>query len=328
MVSRATLVRQLSANRIYPILLITFVVLALSTQNFASQLNLRGTLTTASTNILVAAGLTLVLVCGEIDMSVGSTVSLATMLAVGWQSMLGLAGAVLVAVLAGGLVGLVNGILVARLGVNSILATLGTMIIVNGAALSVANGGTVSAEDITPALRMQEPIWQFLTLTSAIALAAALVLHVALSQTPWGRSLYVVGGSEDGGRLAGLRTDRLRTSAFVLCGLMAAGGGVLLGLGLNTGSPSFGASTMFTVIAAAVVGGTSLLGAEGGVLKSLAGVLTLQFITNAMTLAGVKTFTQTIVNGTILLVVVLLDSYFGRRRRLAWASRSIESGQQ
>jgi ribose transport system permease protein len=311
-------------HRVYALLAITVVALSIINSGFLTELNIRGLLTRASVNLLVVAGLTVVLLCGHIDLSVGSVVALGGMVAVGWQDRLGTAGAVVAALVVGLLIGFINGVLVTRLKINSLLATLAMMIVVNGLALSIANGRTVSSLNIQPSLALEQPVALFFSIASLAAIAAVLVLHVAVSQTPWGRDLYIIGGSDDDGRLSGVPVGRSVTSAFMISGLTAAAGGAILSIGLDTGSPLFGASTLFTVIAAAVVGGASLFGAEGSVLGSAVGVLVLECVNNGMNLASVPTDQQTVVNGVILLAVVLLDSYFGRRRRRAWNIRTIE----
>ncbi len=316
--------RVIVMHRVYALLAIAVVALSILNSGFLTEINIRSLLTEASVNLLVVAGLTVVLLCGHIDLSVGSVVALGGMVAVGWQDRLGTAGAVVAALAVGLVIGFINGVLVTRLKINSLLATLAMMIVVNGVALSVANGRTVSSINIQPSLALEQPVALFFSIASLAAIAAVLVLHVAVSQTPWGRDLYVIGGSDDDGRLSGVPVGRSVTSAFMISGLTAAAGGTILSIGLDTGSPLFGASTLFAVIAAAVVGGASLFGAEGSVLGSAVGVLVLECVNNGMNLSSVPTDQQTVVNGVILLAVVLLDSYFGRRRRRAWNIRTIE----
>jgi ribose transport system permease protein len=316
--------RRLTENRVYPLLILVITVNIALNPGFISDLSLRGLLTKAATSLIVVAGLAIVLICGQIDLSVGSTVALGTMVAIGWQPYVGSIGAGVLAVAVGALVGVVNGVLVSIFKVNSILATLGVMIVVNGVSLSFAAGGTVSGVDIEASLAIQQPIAAILTPASITAVLVVLVLHLLVSQTPWGRALYIIGGGDDDGRLSGLPTVRILISAFAVSGAAAALGGVILGIGLNTGSPLFGETVLFTVIAAAVVGGVSLYGAEGTVLGAAVGVLSLEAVINGMNLARITTDIQTIVNGAILLVVVLLDSYFGLRRRRRWSQRMID----
>jgi ribose transport system permease protein len=231
--------------------------------------------------------------------------------------------AALAAVLAGLVVGVINGVLVAYARIASILVTLATMIVIKGVALTVADRNTVSGIDIGTSLWMQSPLGLLFSPTSLLAIGVVVVVQLVLSQTVAGRTLYVIGGSDDGGRLSGIPTERYLVAAFAACGGLAAAAGVVLSLGLNTGSAYFGDSTVFTVVAAVVVGGTSLLGAEGSAIKSAMGVLFMAVIAFAFAMRGMPTFILQVVTGAILLSIVLLDSYLGLRRRRAWRLRRI-----
>jgi ribose transport system permease protein len=318
----------LANNAIYLLLVVALLVAWQASPSFSTLIGLQGTLTTASVNLLVVAGLSLVLICGEIDLTVGSMVGLGSMIAVGTQDALGPIPAAMLAVLAGAFIGAISGVLVAKVRVASILVTLGGMITVNGIAQSLANGQTVSANGIGPSIWIQETIAGLFTPTSLIAIGVVVVLQLILWQTPVGRAWYLIGGSDDRGRFSGIRTDLLLISAFVISGATAALGGVVLGIGLNTGSPAFGDTTLFVVIAAAVVGGTSLFGAEGSVAKSALGVLFLAVISTAMTDANVASWAQNVVNGSILVIVLLIDSTVRRHAKRLFQFRIIERGRQ
>jgi ribose/xylose/arabinose/galactoside ABC-type transport system permease subunit len=314
--------RGIERFRIFVLLGAAVVAAASASPQFLTVVNIRGLLNVASTNVLVAAGLTIVMIAGEIDLSVGSTLALTGMIAMVLQP-LGVELAVLVALAVGMGIGLVNGLLVSRLRISSILVTIGTMIVIKGIALSVADGQNVSGSDLRASLAVQSPVLGLLSPTSLVAVVVITALHVVLWQTVQGRTLYVIGGSEDRGRLSGIPAERYLIAGFMVSGVMAALAGSLLSLGLFTGSPYFGDSTAFTVIAGVVVGGTSLLGAEGSVLRSALGVLLLAIVANVFSISGVPTFILSIVTGAILLAVVLLDSYLGHRRRRDWLLRRI-----
>lgn len=320
--TRVRLWRFLENERIYPVLVLAFAVAAVVAPSFTTSEGIRGLLNLASTNLIVVSGLTIVLLCGEIDLSVGSVVALSGMVAMGWQSRFGTLGAALAALLVGAIIGGVNGVLVTRFKIGSLLATLATMILVQGIALSVAHGRTVSGTDLQASLWIESPLWIF-SPTSLIAIAVVLLLELVVWQTASGRAFYVIGGSGDKGRLSDIRTDRYLVIAFILSASCSALGGVLLSMGLLTGSPAFGASTLFAVVTAAVVGGTSLLGAQGSVLKSALGVMLLAVINTVFAFEGFPTYVLNIVTGVILLSVVLLDSYLGLRHRRGWNRRLI-----
>jgi len=318
----AAIVRGIERFRIFILLGVVLLAAGSISPHLLTTGNIRGLLNVASTNVLVAAGLTVVMIAGEIDLSVGSTLALTGMIAMVLEP-LGVAVAVLAALAAGMGIGLVNGLLVSRLRISSILVTIGTMIVVKGIALSVANGQNVSGTDLQASLAVQSPVLSVLSPTSIVAIVVVTAFQIILWQTVYGRTFYVIGGSEDRGRLSGISTDRYLVAAFLISGFAAALAGSLLSLGLFTGSPYFGDSTAFTVIAGVVVGGTSLLGAEGSVLRSTLGVLLLAIVANVFSISGVSTFILSIVTGAVLLAVVLLDSYLGHRRRRDWGLRRI-----
>lgn len=312
---------RLVAERIYPLLAIVLVFSAAFAPDFATTANLRALLDLCATDALVVAGLSVVLITGEIDLTVGAVLGLAGMFAIGWESALGLPGSIAVALAIGGGIGLINGFLVGRLRLNSITVTLAGLIAIGGISLSFKNGQTVSGPNINASLWIQHPIWQVLTPAIIITLALVGVLQLLMSQTTFGRTFYLIGGSENRGRLAGISSTRYIVSAFVLSGVMAALGGVVLSLGLDTGSPFFGQNEDLTVIAAAVVGGTSLFGAEGSIAKSVLGVLLLDAVANALDLVSAPSYVQPIAYGAILLAVFFIDGYWGARRRLLWLAR-------
>ena len=318
----ANIFRGLSRFRIFILLAITIIVAAATTPQFLTVVNIRGLFNVASINVLVAAGLTVVMVAGEIDLSVGSTLALTGMIAMVLQPF-GVELAILAALAAGTGIGLINGLLVTRLRINSLLVTIGTMIVVKGIALSVADGQNVSGTELWASLAVQSPVLGLLSPASIAAIVVVAVLQLVLWQTAPGRTLYVIGGSEDRGRLSGIPTGRYMIAAFMICGFTAALAGSLLSLGLFTGSPYFGDSTVFTVVAGVVLGGTSLLGAEGSALRSALGILLLAVVADVFSISGIPTFVLSIVTGAVLLAVVLLDSYLGRRRRRDWGLRRI-----
>lgn len=317
------ILRIIETERIYLLLALAIVAVVILEPGFANPLSVRGVLNQAAPSLIVATGLTLVLICGQIDLSIGSTLALAGMVAISLQPELGVWPAALAGIGAGVLVGLVNGVLVAYARIASILATLASMIAVQGIALTIADRNTVSGIDIGTSLWIQSSIATVLSPTILAALAVVISAQIVLSQTAVGRTIYLIGGSDNGGRLSGIRTERYLVAAFAACGGLAAGAGVLLSLGLNTGSAYFGESTVFTVIAAVVIGGTSLLGAEGSALRSALGVLFMAIIGFGFAMGGIPTFILQVVTGTILLGIVLLDSYLGLRRRRAWRLRRI-----
>jgi L-arabinose transport system permease protein len=290
-----------------------FVIFALAVPGFVAPGNLADVLVAVSTVGIVGCTMLFCLAAGDVDLSVGSTVALAGVLA-GLLLQRGFAApvAVLVPLLAGALIGLVNGIAVARLGVNALIATLATMQIVRGLAYLASDGGSVGISDANftrlGQLKLgviQSPVL-FMTLFFV-------VFGLLLNKTIFGRNTLAVGGNSQAAHLAGIDVIKTRIGIFVLQGVAAALAGVLLASRVSSGTPRSGEGLELAVISGCVLGGVSLTGGVGSISGMIAGVLIMGMVKNAMDLKNVPTFWQMVASGGILLAAVLLDRWKNRR---------------
>jgi ribose transport system permease protein len=258
---------------------------------------------------LVAIGQTVVVVTGGIDLSVGSTMSLAAVMAA--MAMNGHDGRIfqgtLLCLAVGAGIGLANGLAVSRFRVQPIVATLGALSIVQGLALLRSNNGPQGlAPPKLQALVYGDvgPVPQaVLVLVVAFALGGFI-----LRRTRFGMQLYALGGSEQAARLTGIHVMRLQIAAYVLCGCFSGLAGVLLSARLGIGDPISGQVFLLTSVAAVAIGGTSLFGGRGGLAGTIAGVLILTILNNVLTLRGVGTYPQQLITGLLIVVVVALYS--------------------
>jgi ribose transport system permease protein len=256
---------------------------------------------------VIALGMTYVIVAGCIDLSVGSTVALCSvLLGVSLRSGLQPLAAVALALTAGVIIGTVNGLLVTRLSLAPFLATLGTMGIARGAAFLISGGEPISG--VSESLRsLYVTSWSIVPL-SVYLIAALLGLGtLLLAITSWGRRLYAVGSNERAATLAGVAVGRLRTMAYALAGLCAAIGGVLLTARLDSAQPLAGSLYELDAIAAVVIGGGSLSGGKGDLTGTFLGVFLILELRNAVTIVGLPTHAQPLVIGVLLVVAVALD---------------------
>jgi ribose transport system permease protein len=253
----------------------------------------------------MALGETLVIFTGCIDLSVGSTLALSGIVAVILQGPLGPWPAIAVGILSGTGVGALNGLIVTRLGVNAFIATLGTMIGISGVAFTVSGGQPLSPANIGFGLPINNGLIWWLTPPAVAFVAACILLHVVITRMRLGRNLMSVGGSREASRRAGLRPNAYVFGSFVASGTCSGIAGVMLALGLATGSPIIGAQSVLPVVASVVLGGASLLGGSGSVVKTMVGVLIIGSLSTAMNIANVASWDQDIVIGAVLLVVVL-----------------------
>jgi ribose transport system permease protein len=296
--------------------LILFVVLSITSGPFLHASNLINILDQQASTLNIAAAGTLVLVAGGLDLSVGATYGLTTVIA-GEIALHGSPGlAIAVAIGAGLVVGLVNGLIVTVLKINPLIATLAMSFVISGAALKVTSGNLVVLSATSGFFKFANAQW--LTVPSAVwmSLVFVVVLALLLSRTTFGRRVVAAGGNAEAARLAGVRVNLVRVVTYVLSGGAAGLGGVIdTSRLLSAQAGSGGSQLAFTVLAGIVVGGTSIAGGEGSVVRTAIGVLFIALIGNGFNLLGVDPLYQQIVLGLILIAAVALDVWARGRRR-------------
>ncbi|MDQ0469931.1 ABC transporter permease [Labrys wisconsinensis] len=262
---------------------------------------------------IIVVGMTILLVSGAFDLSVGSVLALAsTVVAILLLAKVPMPLAISAALLVGAGTGLANGLIVTVLGVNPLIATLGTMSVARGAALVFTEGFSLSGLPAdfgvfgkTQLLGLPVMAW--------IMLAIVVAGDVALRRTRFLRQVYFIGGNEKAAALSGIPVNRVRVACFTLSGLLAAVAGVLLASRLMSGTPTAGNALELQVLAAAVIGGASLRGGEGTIFGAVLGVVFVALISNAMTMLAVSIYWQMIVTGLVLVTAVAVDM-LGRRK--------------
>jgi ribose transport system permease protein len=315
--SRPAIWRRIIATREIPLLgLIAVVVLVMSIASpyFFSASNFRAMAIGLVPTAIITIGMTLLLVSGAFDLSVGSVLALTgTVVALLIVRGAPVVVAVPITALAGAGIGLVNGVLVTRLSVNPLVATLGTMSVARGLALVLTEGYSVSG--LPPSFGfMGVASWFGVPIMVVITIAMIVVADLALRHTRALRQLYYVGSNETAARLSGISVDLVRIVAFVATSLLATLAGILLASRLMAGTPTAGSGLELQVLAAAVIGGASLRGGEGTVLGGFLGVVFVALINDAMTMLAVSIYWQMVVIGVVLTVAVALDMLVRRRQ--------------
>jgi len=298
-------------NRALLMLVLLFLGLSAFAPNFFSTHNVTTILKGASLNAIVAIGFTVIFILGQLDLSIGAVVMLCGMLSIGLQPKFGWAGSIIIAVLAGGSVGLVNGLLVVKARINSFIVTLGTMTVVLGLMHLYSKGGSKAIDDFRFADWLETPLLTFFPPIVIITLVMVLAFTVFLNRTPMGRAFFIIGGNPETAWLAGLKRDSYLIAGFVICGLTAAVGGILFAAGLSsmTSAAILGNRTLMTVLSAVIIGGALLSGGKGSVLKSYFAVLMLTTLFNGIGCFGLGFEVQIFVNGVILALVVLYEAF-------------------
>ena len=296
--------RLLAAYGIFVALAGLFLFLTITKPDtFFTSGNLQNVLRQNSFTTVLAVGVTLTILTGGIDLSVGSVVALSGVLC---ADRLASGSGIPVAILVGAAAGLVNGALITRVRIPPFLVTLATMLIVRGAAQKLTSGRTIPVPDaIAPSFAvLSDGMVPVAIMAAVLALAA-----FALARTPFGRHLYAVGGNPEAARLCGIRVPRVLLVVYVLCGLLAGLAGVMVASRLSSGYPNAGLFFELDAVAAAVVGGTSLFGGRGSIVGTLAGAFFIGILNNGLNLYEVQHYDQQMVKGAVLLLATSLDRW-------------------
>jgi ribose transport system permease protein len=299
-------------------LVVLCVALSLASPYFFTLRNVFNVLQGMSTIGIMAVGTTIVLIAGGLDLSVGSVLAVGAVLTARLMTYDGLNPwlAVAVGLAAGGALGLVNGVLVTKVRIVPFIATLGTLSIARGLAFLLATGGAASVASNVP---MRDPGVAFLgagyvgpvPVPVILMLLFVGVAAVLLSRTVLGRQIYAVGSNARAARLSGISVERVQLITYVVAGVLSAIAGVVTTGLLSTASTNLGQGVELDVIAAAVIGGTSLSGGEGTVIGTLIGAAIMAVVRNAFVLLGLPLHLQIMIIGVVILLAVGLD----RRRR-------------
>ncbi len=295
------------------VLAILFIACSFFVENFLSWRNMQGLALAVSMTGMVACTMLFCLAAGDFDLSIGSVVACAGVLAavvmnktesitLGVSAGLGI----------GALVGVTNGYVVAKLRINALITTLATMQIVRGFGFIISDGTAVGIglEDFftlgsSALFGVPTPVW-----ITAVCFA---IFGFILNRTVFGRDTLAVGGNSEASHLAGIAVDRVKIIIFTAQGMMAAFAGIVLASRITSGQPNTSQGFELEVISACVLGGVSLTGGVGSMAFVIAGVLIMGIVQNAMNLLNVATFYQYVARGLILLAAVLFDRWKRRR---------------
>ncbi len=302
-------------NMIWFLLLIGIIVFGLRIPKFFSTANLFNVLLHSSPLGILVLGETLVLLTGNFDLSIESTVGFTAMLAA-WlmgtgavSAHLGMspALAVLIMIATGALIGLFNGFFVVKLSMNAFIVTLAMLIVLRGATINLVNGNIIRNIPTGFTLIAGTKVGP-ISVMVLVFLLFYFLFHFVLTRVTFGRRLYAVGDNRDAAFASGINTGRTVIGAFVLAGALASIAGWMLAARFEAVAPNLGSGMVFDVMAAAVIGGVSLSGGKGNVAGALGGVLLLGMIQNVLNLSVVSPFYVDMIRGAVVFVAVLIDS--------------------
>ncbi len=295
--------------------IILSAILSISTDVFLTTANLFSVMRAFSLVAIMAIGETMVILTGGIDLAVGSTMGLAGLITAlliqgGYPTPL----AVLAGLLSGVVVGFFNGVMITGLRLPPFIATLGTMSIGRGLMYWITHGWSVTIpQEQTSFLFLGQGYVGPVPVPVIVMFALMLVSGIFLSRTFLGRYIYAVGGNEEAARLSGIRVNLVKVLVYTISGACCAVAGLILLARMVSAQPMAGLGIELYVIAAAAIGGTSLMGGEGTIFGSLMGAAMMGILQNGMVLVGIDTYAQQAVVGTVIILAVTLDQWRQRR---------------
>lgn len=291
-----------------------FLVLTFSSDVFLTSGNLLNLADQSAALGILACGMTLVIIAGGFDLSIGAIFAVTAIVGAKVTNSSGAELGVLAALTSGMALGLLNGLLATVGRLNPFVATIATTLVFRGLALAISGGFLVAISDASFG-NLSQPRVLDVRISVFIFAAFALFCAFLLNRTVYGRHLFAVGGNAEAARLSGVRVNRVRALAYVLMGFASALGGVLVASRTLTVDGNTGTGIEFDAIAAVLVGGTSVMGGEGAIWRTILGVFLLALVGNGFNLLGTDPLYQRIFTGAIIILAVGSDAWIRRGKR-------------
>ncbi|MCQ2510528.1 MAG: ABC transporter permease [Lachnospiraceae bacterium] len=302
------------------ILLVIFIIIStILSSDFLTVGNFFNLLQQASIPGIVAIGMTLVILLGGIDLSVGSVLAFSGMVtAMIVEAMPGMGGmfvGIIVGLAIGAVMGLVTGLLIARLGLPDFIASLAMMEIARGAALLTTSGNPVFGLSEEFHVIGGGFLFGKVAISGIFWILLTVIFFLILKYSVFGRSLFAIGGNREAAMLSGIKTKRNYALTYMLSGLLSGFAGILTASWMSTGQPTAGTGYELDAIAASVIGGASLSGGIGSIAGTFGGVFLLRIITNIFNLVGLPSYYQRIAKGIIIIIALLLNKFVATDRK-------------
>jgi ribose/xylose/arabinose/galactoside ABC-type transport system permease subunit len=299
-------------------LIVLFIVMSFATPNFLTIKNLTDLLYHSVTYSILALGVTLTIVAAACDLSIGGTMVFAGVIMIGLQQYIPIWFAGLLAILAGAVIGFINGFFSVHQKTEPFIITLGMGILLRGVVMQLTDGRPISGTNMAyvnlgnKGIKLAEGME--IPYLVIIGIVMIVLFHLLLTRTSYGRNLYAIGGDYNVAVYSGINAMKQKWMAFVISGITAAIGGILLSARFNSASAIYGDQTALIVNCSVVVGGTSFAGAIGGIWQSVVGVFLLQVIETSMNLLGLSSYTQKAIEGILIVLIIGMDLYSIKRK--------------
>ncbi len=291
-------------------LIVLMVVITIINPNFLTTNNLLNLLLQVTANGFIAFGMTFVILTSGIDLSVGSILALSSAITAGLiANGMPVPLDIVVALLLGGVLGMINGLLISFGKLAPFIVTLATMTIFRGATLVYTNGNPITQGMSNSYLFKFLGQGYILGIPFPVILmfAVFIILYIVLHKTAFGKSVYALGGNEKAAYISGIKLNKVKILIYTISGVMTSISGLIITSRLSSAQPTAGASYEMDAIAAVVLGGTSLMGGKGRLIGTLIGALIIGVLNNGLNIIGVSAFWQQVVKGVVILIAVMLD---------------------
>ncbi|MHC1783244.1 MAG: ABC transporter permease [Anaerolineaceae bacterium] len=303
-------------NGFIVIFVILIVFLSLATKTFMVQQNIFTVLRQAAIISIVAIGEMLIMLLGGMDVSLGALLGFSGIVAASLMVQYNFSPlmACLASMAVGSLVGLINGLLVTKVRINSVIATLGMMNVLGGMALAYTQGKTIVGPQLDKIAFISRGYVGPIPFPVILMVIFYILFFIILNKTIFGAQIYAIGNNEKASWLAGIKVDRIKILSFVLAGLLAGFSGFMQTSRQGSATSSMGSEFLFPILTAVILGGISLSGGKGKVQNTMIAAIFLMTITNGMVLLGISLYTQGIISGLILIFALSLDRLRIRQR--------------
>lgn len=292
---------------------VLLVFMAIFYPSYFSFSTFKGLLIQISVYGIVACAMTIAIIGGEFDLSVGSILPFSTLLFAYLMPRIGIFASIVLILITGGVIGAVNGFFVSILKLNAFIVTLSTMLAVEGIMLTFCNGMPIPAFNQATRAFGTGNIGG-IAYIAILFFICVLITHYVLTKTAFGRNVFATGGNYNVAEYAGISVKKIKFLLFVILGFASAFAGVLLTCRLQAGSPLYGSDVSMSVVSATVLGGTSLSGGRGSVFRTFLGMVFIGMLSQIFTHINAYAYLQQLIQGAVVVAIVILDAWNNRKR--------------
>lgn len=293
-------------QKILLIILAIGIFLSFRSEHFLTFQNITNIFLGISFEGMIVIGMALLIIIGEIDLSVGSIMAFGSVLSIIFQPY-GVVTGIIAGIIGGVIFGLINGLLVTKLRLPSIAVSLGTMVFLKGIVFALTKEHTITGTNENFVLISQTEVFK-IPIPVILFIILLIIFEIILQKSFFGRGVFAIGGNATASKFFGIKVDRARILCFTITGFLSGLAGVMLAGKLNIASGNIGQYSNVFVITAVLLGGISMEGGEGSILKAFQGILLLGIMNNAMVIMKISPFVQEIIRGLLLILIIVIDS--------------------